>query len=172
MHGLNRLAHVPPAFMCRRNPSSGHFVGQLTDNSRPVMPEHLIRRLSHCASWWLDLRRIVQTASSRVPIRGHNCDSELLMNRDRHRKRPIKGAIGSGFKARSLSIYRVQRRRKMNTVLMRINGHTHIVDVPAGRAAYAPSASVRPSVRPKRDEDVMWCRIHPVARWRRPPIRS
>ena len=68
------------------------------------------------------------------------------MNRDRHRKRPIKGAISSGFKARSLSIYRVQRRRKMNTVLMRINGHTHIVDVPAGRLRL--HMLLRPSVRP------------------------
>ena len=72
------------------------------------------------------------------------------MNRDRHRKRPIKGAISSGFKARSLSIYRVQRRRKMNTVLMRINGHTHIVDVPrAGRSGcICSSVRVRPSIRP------------------------
>ena len=146
-NGLNDLAHVPTTFMCRRNSSCGNFVGQWTDNTRPVTPEYPI--LPDCASCWLRLRRIVQTASSRVPIRGHNCDSELLMNRDRHRKRAIKGAISSGIKARSLSlslcVYRVQRRRKMNTVLMRINGHTHIVDVPAGRGCICSSVRVRPA---------------------------
>lgn len=82
--------------------------------------------------------------------------SSCLLNLYRQLKRPVIAAISAGIKALfpSLSVHRdVEYRRKMNTVLMRVNRHTRTtLELHAGMLVQCVMW--------------MWCRIHPVARWR------